>query len=164
LSGCFDAGGGGDSLKPETVCGDYAIVEDILDVGLGGEAAQGGVVVLDDRLGFDDGDAKVLVAVTEVGSDRGNTGFGVAGNGGVAIEDEVVVRRDAHSVDLSHGKTGEEDGEDAGSVEEAAGDFACNRDPVSNRDAKSRRRKNQVGHGCTSLFALRYASARKEFS
>jgi hypothetical protein len=157
LSGGFDAAGGGrDCLKPETVCGDDAIVEDVLDVGLGCEAAQGGGVVLGGGLeggvGFDGGDAEVFVALDEMGAGGGDAGFGVAGDGGVAIEDEVAVRCDARGVDLGidlgAGETGEEDRQDEGSVAQAA-DCACN------GDGKSRRRKIQVGgngHGCTSLF------------
>jgi hypothetical protein len=116
---------------------------------LGGEAAQGGGVVFEGGLGLDGGDAEVLIAVKEMGADRGDTGFGVAGDGGVAIENEVAMGRDGGGVDLGACKAGEEDRQDEGSVEEATGDFA------GNRDAKSRRRKLQGagdGHGGTSLL------------
>ncbi len=106
-------------------------------------------------LGFDGGDAEVFVAVAEVGAGSGDAGFGVAGNGGVAIEDEVAMRRDARGVDLCTGKAGEEDRQDEGTVEQAASDFSGNRDPTNNRDAKSRRRKIEDagnGHGGTSLL------------
>ena len=63
MSRCFDAGEGGDSLNPETVGGDDAVVEDVFDVGLGGDAAQGVGIVLKGGLGFDGGDAEVFVAV-----------------------------------------------------------------------------------------------------
>ena len=156
MSRCFDAGGGGDSLNPETVGGDDAVVKDVFDVGLGGDAAQGGgVVILKGGLGFDGGDAEVFVAVNKVGARGRDAGFGVSGDGGVAIEDEVAMRCDARGVDLSTGRAGEEDREDEGSVEQESGNFSGNRDRTSSRDAKSRRRKIEDagnGHGGTSLL------------
>ena len=65
------------------------------------------------------------------------------------------MRRDARGVDLCTGSAGEEDRQDEGSVEQASGNFSGNRDPTSNRDAKSRRRKIEDagnGHGGTSLL------------
>ena len=38
--------------------------------------------------------AEALVALDEAGSGGVDTGFGVAGNGGVAVDDEIVVRED----------------------------------------------------------------------
>jgi hypothetical protein len=85
--------------------GDDAVVEDIVDVGLRGEAAQGaGVVLRDSRL--DGGDAEVVVAPGEMGAGGGDAGFGVTGNGCVAIEDEVAVGSDAAGVDLASGNLG----------------------------------------------------------
>src|SRR3981189_2353174 len=55
------------------------------------------------------GDAEVLVAPGKMGTGRGDAGFGVAGDGGVAIEDEVVVGSDAGGVDLGAGEAGEEE-------------------------------------------------------
>ena len=52
------------------------------------------------------GDAEVLVAEGETSSGGGDAGFGVPGDGGVAIEDEVAVGSDAGGVDLGHGKLG----------------------------------------------------------
>jgi hypothetical protein len=147
--------------------GDDAVVEDVFDVGLGGEAAQGGGVVFSGRLGCrdDGGDAEVFVALGEMGAGRRDAGFGVAGDGGVAIEDEIAVGSDAAGVDLGiglgAGETCQEECKDKGSVENATADRACS------WDAKSRHTKNQVarnGHGYTSIVALRYASAVKEFS
>jgi hypothetical protein len=85
------------------VGGDDAIVEDVVDVGLGGEAAEGGVVVF--RRGRLDGsDADVFVATAETGSGGCDAGFGIAGDGGIAIENEVSVRSDAGGVDLRGGE------------------------------------------------------------
>ena len=86
--------------------GDDAVVEDVGDVGLGGEAAEGGGVVLLGR-GLDGGDAEVFVALGEMGAGGGDAGFGVAGNGGVAVEDEVAMGSDAGGVDLGAGETGQ---------------------------------------------------------
>jgi hypothetical protein len=103
LAGDVDAGGGWrDALKAQTVGGDDAIVEDVVDVGLGGEAAQGGGVVFRD-CGFDGGDAEVVVAPGEMCAGGGDTGFCVAGDGCVAIEDEVAVGSDAAGIDLGNG-------------------------------------------------------------
>ena len=72
--------------------GDDLIVDDVFDVGLGGEPAQGGGVV--GGVGLDGDDAEVLVALGDAGTDGTSVGFGISGNGGVAVEDEVAVRRD----------------------------------------------------------------------
>jgi hypothetical protein len=133
LSGYVDIDGGRvDSLKAEAVSGDDAIVEDVFDVGLGGEKTEGGGVVLTDGLGcglgcrlswgLDGGDAEVLVAPGETGSGGGDTGFGVAGDGGVTIEDEVAVGSDARCVDLRGGQRSKEEGQDEGLLEAAAAD------------------------------------------
>jgi hypothetical protein len=85
--------------------GDDAVVEDVVDVGLGGKAAEGSGVVF--RCGrLDGGDAETLVAAGETGSSGGDAGFGVSGDGGVAIDDQVAVRSDASGIDLGCEKRG----------------------------------------------------------
>ena len=131
-----DAGGGGcDGLKAQAVGGDDAIVEDVVDVGLSGEAAQGGGVVFGDG-GLDGRDAEVLVAPGEMGAGGGDAGFCIAGDGRVAIEDEVAVRGDAAGVDLGTGETGKKERQNEGSPEDAIAYCTCN------RGAKSGRTKN----------------------
>jgi hypothetical protein len=141
-------GGWRDGLKAQAVRGDDAIAEDEVDVGLGGETAQGGGVVFRDG-GLDGGDAEVFIPPGEMGAGGGDAGFCIAGDGRVAIEDEVAVGSDAVGVDLGTGETGKEERYDEGSPEEATADRKCN------RGAKSGGRKNKVGgngHGCTSLL------------
>jgi hypothetical protein len=100
LSGYVDSDGGRrDGLKAEAMGGDDAVMEHVVDVGLGGKAAEGAGVVFRDS-GLDGGDAEVLVAPDDMGSDRGDVGLGVAGDGGVTVKDEVAVRRNAGGVDL----------------------------------------------------------------
>jgi hypothetical protein len=81
---------------------------------LGGEAAEGGCVILGGYL--DGSDAEVLVSMSEMGTRGGDVSFGIARNGGVAIEDEVAVWGDAGGVDLGvdlgSGKRDEEQSED----------------------------------------------------
>jgi hypothetical protein len=77
---------------------DDPVVENDIDVGLSGEAAEGGGVVLTG--GLDGGDAEMFVAMGEAGSGGCDAGFGVAGDRGVAIKDEVAVWGDAGRVDL----------------------------------------------------------------
>jgi hypothetical protein len=120
--------------------GDDAIVEDVVDVGLGGEAAEGAGVVFRNG-GLDGGDAEVLVTPGEMCAGGGDTGFSVTGDGRVAIEDEVTVGGDAAGVDLGPdnlgaSQTGEEEGDDEGSAEDATADRTCN------RGTKGGRRKN----------------------
>ncbi len=74
-------------------------MDDVLDVGLGAETVEGGGVVFGGG-GLDGGDAEVFVASGEMGSGRGDAGFGVARDGGVAVEDEVAVRGDGVGVEL----------------------------------------------------------------
>jgi hypothetical protein len=149
LAGYLDAGGGWrDALKAQTVGGDDAIVENVIDIGLGGEAAQGAGVVFRE-CGLDGGDAEVFVAAGEMRASGGDAGFGIAGDGGVAIEDEVAVRGDARGVDLGTGETSKEERDDEGSAEAATADCTCS------GGAKSGRRKKRVGgtgHDDTSLL------------
>jgi hypothetical protein len=148
-------GGRRDRVKAQAVGGDDAIVEDVVYVGLGGEAAQGGGVVFVEG-GLDGGDAEVLVAPGKMRAGGGDAGFGVTGDGGVAVEDEVAMRSDAAGVDLGSdlgsdlgaGEAGEKERQDEGSPEDAMADCTCK------GDAASGRRKHWVGgdgHGDTSL-------------
>ena len=73
--------------------GDEAVVEDVLYVGLGGEAAHGGCVVFGVK-GLSGGDAEVWTALGQAGSGGDGTAFGVGGDDGVSIDDEIVVRDD----------------------------------------------------------------------
>ena len=82
-------------------------MKDIGDVGLGGETLDCHGVVRSGggRWGLDGGDAEVLAAMNEACAGDSGAGFGVAGNGSVAIDDEVAMRDDAGGVDLSmHGR------------------------------------------------------------
>jgi hypothetical protein len=130
LSGDVDAGGGWcDALEAQAVRGDDAIVEDVVDVGLRGEAAQGAGVVFPD-CGLDGGDAEVLVAPSEMRAGGGDAGFCVAGDGCVAIKDEVAVGSEAAGVDLGTdlgaGETDKEERYDERSPEDAMADRTCN--------------------------------------
>jgi hypothetical protein len=66
----------------------------------------------------------------------GDSGFSVAGDGCVAIQDEVAVGSDAAGVDLGTGESDKEERDDEGSAEDATADRTCN------RGAKGGRRKN----------------------
>ena len=96
------AGGGRDAAKAKTVGEDDAIVEDVVDVGFGGEAAHGGSVVFRGG-GLGGCDADVLVALGEARAGGGDAGFSVSGDGGVSINDQVAVGCDAGHVDLGAG-------------------------------------------------------------
>ena len=72
------------------MAGDEAVVEDVLDVGLGGEAFEGGGIVCA-WFGLDGGDAEALVAAEEMGAEGAGAEFRIAGNGCVAIDDEVAI-------------------------------------------------------------------------
>jgi len=136
------------------VCGDDAIVEDVVNVGLRGKAAQCGDVVLL-GCGLDCSDAEVLVTTCELSAGRGDASFSVAGDGGVAIEDEVAMGSDAGGVDLGVGETGEEEGEEKYEDDGAFAGGVAERRNGHGRHAKSWRTESQVainGHGCTSLL------------
>jgi hypothetical protein len=136
LPGYVDARGGWcDALEAEAMRGDDAIVEDVIDVGLGGEAAQGAGVVFPDG-GLDGGDAEVFVALGEMRSGGGDPRFCVAGDGRVAIEDEVAVRGDAAGVNLGTGEAAKKERQNNGSPEDAMADCTCS------RGAKGGRTKN----------------------
>ena len=139
--------------------GDDAVVEDVVDVGLGGEAAEGGGVVFG-RGGLDGGDAKVLAAVDEASAGCGEMSFGVGGDGGVAIEDEVAVGRDAVGVDLGAREPGTEDGYKNDTAEENARVERCGGSAESGYAGSG---LTAVEHGGTSEFGLRCASAWKGF-
>jgi hypothetical protein len=136
LSGYVDADGRRrDALEAEAVGGDDSIMEDIVDVRLGSESAKSaGVVFRKD--GLDCGDAKVFVAPGEMGAGGGDAGFGIAGDGRVAIEDEVAVGSDAVGVDLGTGESGQTKRQDECSPKDAMADRGCS------RCAKSGRREN----------------------
>ena len=93
---------------------DDAIVQDVVYVGLGGEAAKGAGVVFRAG-GLDGGDAEVFVTPGEMRSGGDGAGFGVDGDGCVAIEDEVAVGSDAAGVDLGTGESGKKERQDEGS-------------------------------------------------
>ncbi len=131
-------------------------MEDVVDVGLGGEAAQSAGVVFRDR-GLDGGDAEVLVAPEDMGSGGGDVGLSVAGDGGVAIEHEVAMGRDAGGVDLGAGDTGQEQCQDEDSPADST--WSSGRvEPAQEESSFSERTRLYL------VVALRYASAGKEFS
>jgi len=153
-------GGGVDGLKAEVVGGQDAVMEDVGDVGLGNETAESGGVVLLGH-GLDGGDAEVLVAPGETSAGGGDAGLGIAGNGGVAVEDEIAMGSYAGGVDLGAGDTGEEEYQDDGALIDGVSE------QTRGGDANSWGTTSQVaakGHGCTSVFALRCTSALKEFA
>ena len=121
LSGCVDAGGGGRCSEGGDGGRRRCDRGGRIRRWAGRRGGAGWWRRLRVDCGFDGGDAEVFVALGEVGAGGGDAGFGVAGDGGVAIEDEVAVRRDAGGVDLGTGEAGEEDGQDEGSAEEADG-------------------------------------------
>ncbi len=98
---------GGEGPGTEVVRGDDAIVKNRDDVWLGGEQAESRcVVLLAGRL--DDGDSEVIIALGKVNACRADAGLRIAGNGGVAVEDEVAVGDEAGGVDLGDGDGGEQ--------------------------------------------------------
>ena len=84
---------GGEGLEEDAVAGDEAVVEDVLDVGLGGETLDGGGIVCA-GVGLEGGDAEALIAMNEMGAEGAGAELGVAGNSGVAVDDEVSVGKD----------------------------------------------------------------------
>jgi hypothetical protein len=112
-SGAERGENGWSGLRAKALCGDDAVVKYGDDSGLSAKEAERGGVVLREG-GFDGGDAEVLIAPGEGCSGGEDAGFGVAGDGGVAIEDEIAVRSDAGGVDLGEEsrrwKENEEDG------------------------------------------------------
>lgn len=102
--GCRD-----DGFEGEAVGGDDAVVEDVIDVGLSGEKAHGFCVGLAAILGanlgveldgLDGGDAEALAALEEACSGDLDAGFGVSGDGGVVVDDDVAVGNDGGGFDL----------------------------------------------------------------
>ncbi len=91
----------------------------------------------------------MLVALGETGAGGGDVGLGVAGNGGVAVEDEVAMGSHAGGVDLGAGETGEEEDQDDGALIDGVSE------QTRGGDSKSLGTTNQVaakGHGCTSVL------------
>ena len=101
--------------------------------------------------GLDGGDAEVFVALGEMGAGGGDAGFGVAGDGGVAVEDEVAVGSDAGGVDLGAGECGEEQkiSEDKARRKMAMADGSAVGDEESGLAESNLLRAE---HGCTSLL------------
>ncbi len=99
-------------------------MEDVAHVGLGGEEAESGGVVLRERR-LDGGDAEVFVALGEMSAGGEEVSLCVGGDGGVAIEDDVAVRSDAGGVDLGDGERGEEREKESGQARDASAERAC---------------------------------------
>ena len=109
----------GDGFETETKCGDDSVVEDVTDIGLGGEEAEsGGVVLRGGRLYG--GDAEVFVGLGEASAGGEKVGLGVGGDGCVAIEDDVAVRSDAGGVDLRDCERGEKGDKESGQARDAS--------------------------------------------
>ncbi len=148
-------GGVEDGLDAEVVGGDDAVVQDVLDVGLGGEAAHSGGVVLIEGRGTGGGDTEVFAALEEAGACRVHADFSVAGDGGVAVDDKVSMREDGGCIrqcvalrdDAGCGGEGNEDrdGESESATERGAA-YECRGDRLFEKEARKDR------HDCTSLF------------
>jgi hypothetical protein len=94
-------------------------VEDVAYVGLGGEEAEsGGVVLRGGRLYG--GDAEVFVTLGEASASGDQVGLSVGGDGCVAIEDDVTVRSDAAGVDLRGGEWGKKWEKESGQARDAS--------------------------------------------
>jgi hypothetical protein len=135
-------------------------VEDVIDVGLGGEAAEGSAVVFGCG-GLDGGDAKVLAALGEPDPGEGDAGFGIGGDSGVVVEDQVAVRRDAVCIDLCSRAPGREEGKKNDTAEEKALEERCSGSAESGYAGSG---LVAVEHCCTSKFGLRCASAAAGFA
>ncbi len=136
-------------MRAETKGRDDAVVEDVGDVGLRGEAAQGGCILVVSG-GLDGDDSQMLVAVHETSAGGCDPGFGIAGDDGVAIEDEIAVGSDAGGIDLGGGDAAEKEQEDEGVSGERSGSRS------NNGHTKSRRTGSQVmvkGHTAPRCFA-----------
>jgi hypothetical protein len=125
LCSAVDAGGSDrDGFEAETKRGDDSVVEDVAHVGLGGEEAESGGVVL--RLWrLYGGDAEVFVALCEASASGEEMGLSVGGDGCVAIEDDVAVRGDAGGVDLRDGEWGKKREKECGQARDTSADRAC---------------------------------------
>jgi hypothetical protein len=66
------------------------------------------------------GDAEVLVALSEAGAGGEEVGLGVAGNGCVAIENEVAMGSYARGVDLGYGSGGKKREKESGETRDAS--------------------------------------------
>ena len=94
-------------------------MEDVAHVGLGGEDAESGGVVL--RRGrLYGGDAEVFVALGEASASGDQVCLSVGGDGCVAIEDDVAVRSDAGGVDLRGGEWGKKGEKESGQARDAS--------------------------------------------
>ena len=83
-------GGWEDMAKDEVVSGENAVMDDEFDVGLGAECGDGGGFVRG-GVGLKDGDAEGLVDAEDAGSGDAGEGFGIAGDGAVAVGDQVAM-------------------------------------------------------------------------
>jgi hypothetical protein len=129
---------------------DDAIVQDVGDVRLRGQETEGGGVVLRSR-GLNGGDAEVLVALDETSSGGDDAGGGVAGNGGVAIDDQVAMGRNAVGVDLCAGEAAAGERRDRESQEDSHD--GAEREPAREERGRSGLGKGKIRekkHGCTS--------------
>jgi hypothetical protein len=94
-------------------------VENIAHVGLGGEDAESGSVVL--RRGrLYGGDAEVFVALGETSANGDEVGLSVGGDGCVAVEDNVAVRSDGGRIDLRECEGGKEGEKESGQTRDAS--------------------------------------------
>jgi hypothetical protein len=150
-------GRGGEGAGTEVVCGDDAVVENRENVRLGGEQAEGGRVALTGGR-LDDGDSEVIVALGEVNACGADPGFRIAGNGGVAVENEIAMGDEAGGVDLGSGDRGKQKREK---------DCVCQSTVAEPAGVSLRRwdgRFTAKEHGTHLVVALRYASAKGEFA
>ena len=74
---------------------------------------------------MDGGDAEVFVAAHEAGAGCGEMCLGIRRDGGVAIQNYVVVRHDAVGVDLCSGEPGGKEGYKNNAAEESARKKRC---------------------------------------
>ena len=88
-------------------------MEDVADVGLGGEEAESGCVVLREGRLYG-GDAEVFVALGEACASGEEVGLCVGGDGCVAIDDEISMGSDARGVDLRDGERGQKREKESG--------------------------------------------------
>lgn len=165
---CEDDGEGGvdGRTEDEVAGGDETVVEDVLDVGQGGEAAEGGGVFIDrvrSTGGVDDGEAEVVVALEETGPCGAGVGLGTSGDGGVAIDDKITMRDDVAGVDGRFESVAELGGEGrGGGCEEAGEEFdpgVTVEEGLSRAGSGSDSGRRSREDGCTSQFGLRSASA-----
>ncbi len=74
------------------MCGEDAVVDDELDVGVGAQGGDGGGLVAGAGGGLDDADADGIVVADDADTGDAGAGPGVRGDGVVAVGDEITVR------------------------------------------------------------------------